>query len=72
MQTVQRKAWLWGPLSSVGVSVAVATLLADQAHKWWMLLVYRIREGERVAITPFLDLVYVKNLGVSYGLLHPG
>jgi signal peptidase II len=68
MQTVQRKAWLWGPLSSVGVAVAVATLLADQAHKWWMLLVYRIREGERVAITPFLDLVYVKNLGVSYGL----
>jgi signal peptidase II len=33
-----------------------------------MLLVYRIEEKGRVAVTPFLDLIYVKNLGVSYGL----
>jgi signal peptidase II len=33
-----------------------------------MLLVYRIEERDRVAVTPFLDLVYVKNLGVSYGM----
>jgi signal peptidase II len=68
MHTVLAKSWVWGPLSAFGLSVGLATLAADQAHKWWMLLVYRIREGERVAVTPFLDLVYVKNLGVSYGL----
>ena len=61
-------SWLWGPLSPLGVGVAVLTLVIDQAHKWWMLAVYRIEEKGRVAVTPFLDLVYVKNLGVSYGL----
>lgn len=60
--------WLWGPLSRLGLGVAALTLVVDQAHKWWMLLVYRIEEKGRVAVTPFLDLVYVKNLGISYGL----
>ena len=44
------------------------TLAFDQAHKWWMLLIYHIQEKGRVAIGPFLDLVFVKNTGVSYGL----
>jgi signal peptidase II len=48
--------------------LAVLTIAVDQAHKWWMLLIYRIEERGRVAVTPFLDLVYVKNLGVSYGM----
>ncbi|MBX9588481.1 MAG: signal peptidase II [Hyphomonadaceae bacterium] len=60
--------WLWGPLSPIGVGLAVLTIAVDQAHKWWMLLIYRIEERGRVAVTPFLDLVYVKNLGVSYGM----
>ena len=63
-----RMRWLWGPLSPLGVGLAVLTVAVDQAHKWWMLLVYRIEERGRVAVTPFLDLVYVKNLGVSYGM----
>jgi len=33
-----------------------------------MLSIYRIEEKGRVPVLPFLDLVYVKNLGVSYGL----
>mgnify|MGYP002684968237 CR=1 FL=1 len=42
-----------------------------------MLIVYagrargssgRLAEGQRVYVLPFLDIVYVKNLGVSYGL----
>lgn len=60
--------WLWGPLSPLGVGLAVLTVAIDQAHKWWMLLVYGIEERGRVAVTSFLDLVYVKNLGVSYGM----
>jgi signal peptidase II len=41
----------------------------DQAHKWWMLLVYKIQEKGRVTITSFFDLVFVKNTGISYSLL---
>lgn len=63
-----RMRWFWGPLSPLGVGLAALTVAVDQAHKWWMLLVYRIEEQGRVAIAPFLDLVYVKNLGVSYGM----
>ena len=59
---------LWGPWSPLGVTIAVATMVIDQVHKWWMLVAYRIEEKVRVTVTPFLDLVYVKNLGVSYGL----
>ena len=60
--------WIWGSLSPLGIGVAVLTMVIDQVHKWWMLAVYRIEEKGRVALAPFFDLVYVKNLGVSYGL----
>ena len=60
---------LWGPGSRLGLWVIVATFVIDQAHKWWMLNEYGIAMGQRIAVTPFLDLVYVLNRGVSYGLL---
>lgn len=59
--------WLWGPWSALGLGVALATLLLDQAHKWWMIEVYHIAEKGRVVVTPFLDLVFVLNKGISYG-----
>jgi signal peptidase II len=64
----QRSSWAWGPLSSTGVSIALLTFGFDQAHKWWMLIIYRIQDKGRVTVTPFLDLTFVKNTGVSYGL----
>jgi signal peptidase II len=70
MQVAQLKRWLWGPLSPLGVWLAIATLALDQASKWWVLLVYRLRENPRaVPVTPFLNFVYVENRGISYGLL---
>ena len=33
-----------------------------------MLEVYGIAERGRVAVTPFLDLVFVKNIGISYSM----
>lgn len=69
MQESRLMPWLWGPLSPLGLSCALGTLAIDQAHKWWMLAVYRIQDRGRVSLTPFLDLVYVRNKGVSYGLL---
>jgi signal peptidase II len=69
MQESRLMSWLWGPLSPYGTWVAVVTLVLDQATKWWALVGYGLPDRARVHITPFLDLVYVKNLGISYGLL---
>ncbi|HYD16250.1 MAG TPA: signal peptidase II [Hyphomicrobium sp.] len=60
--------WLWGPYSSLALKIAAVTFIVDQAHKWWMLLGYKIAEKGRVTITPFFDLVFVKNTGISYSL----
>lgn len=60
--------WLWSSLLRSGLSIAALTLLIDQANKWYMLLIYRIEQRGRVAVTPFLDFVFVKNEGISYGL----
>ena len=62
------RGWVWGPLSRLGLATALVTLALDQANKWWMLDIYRIAERGRVAITPFLDFLYVKNIGISYSL----
>jgi len=56
----------------LGLAVAAGTLAIDQAHKWYMLLVYRIQDRGRVTVTPFMDLVFVKNEGISYGLFTQG
>ena len=61
--------WLWGPYSALALKIAAVTFALDQAHKAWMLLVYRIQDKGRVTVTPFLDLVFVKNTGISYSLL---
>jgi len=59
---------LWGRYSRLGLWVAVATLALDQANKWWMIHIYQIEQKGRVAITPFFDLVFVKNTGISYSM----
>lgn len=66
-----QRSWAWGPYSALALWVAVLTLVVDQAHKLWMLFGYRIQDKGRVSVAPFLDLVYVKNVGISYGLI-PG
>lgn len=63
------RGWLWGSFSGLGLLVGLVTLVLDQAHKIWMLDVYGIAERGRVVVTSFLDLVYVKNTGISYSLL---
>jgi signal peptidase II len=62
------QSWLWGPYSRLGLYVLMATFVLDQAVKWWMLAVFQLAEKGRVAVTPFFDLVFVKNRGISYGL----
>lgn len=64
-----KHSWLWGSLSGLGLKVALATVLIDQANKWWLIAVTGMTEGQRIVVTPFLDLVYVKNTGISYSML---
>jgi signal peptidase II len=60
--------WLWGHYAPLAGTVALVTLVLDQANKLWMLLIYGIEERGRVTVTPFLDFVYVLNTGVSYSM----
>lgn len=67
-------AWLWGPLSRWTAWLAIGTLVLDQASKWWIIHVYKLEQKGRVEVLSFLDLVFVKNTGVSYSMLdmaHP-
>jgi signal peptidase II len=61
-------SWVWGTYSRLGFIVALVTLVLDQLNKWWMLDVYGLADKGRVMVTPFLDFVYVKNIGISYSL----
>ncbi len=65
---VKDNGWLWGRWSGLALAIISATAIIDQAHKWWMLSVYDIVAKGRVEITPFFDLVFVKNTGVSYSM----
>ena len=50
-----------------GIVAAVATLVADQAFKLWLLFVFDIGHRGAVSVTPFFDLVLAWNTGISYG-----
>lgn len=54
--------------NALGAVAALAALMLDQAHKYWMLNVYDIAARQPVTLTPFLDLVLSWNYGVSYSL----
>jgi len=69
-ESERRGGWLWGPYSGLGLAVVLATFAIDQIHKWWMIYFYDIAAKGRVAVTPFLDLVYVKNIGISYSMFN--
>ncbi len=64
------KRYVWGEWSKLGFVVALVTFVIDQAHKWWMLGPFNIEQKGKVTVTPFLDLVFVKNTGISYSMLN--
>ena len=63
------RSYAWGPLSALGLAVAAATGIIDQASKLWLLDVFDLADRGRVAVTSFIDLVVTWNAGISYGLL---
>lgn len=58
----------WGPRAGLGLLVLLGVFAADQAVKTWLLWGYGIAGRQPVALGPFLDIVLVWNIGVSYGL----
>ncbi len=68
MEQAVQQSWVWGRWSRIGLWAALITLVVDQAHKWWMILGVGMREGDRFAALPFLEIVFVKNTGISYSL----
>ena len=69
MSTTSTTSFFWGPFSRHCAWMAVLIFSIDQATKWWMLAIYQIETRGRVAVTPFMDFVYVLNKGVSFGTL---
>jgi signal peptidase II len=61
-------SYLWGPFTRMGCVAALIACAVDQAAKLWLLLVYDLGAKGAVRLTPFLDLVLVRNKGISYGL----
>lgn len=51
----------------LGLGVALAVILADQASKWVILLGV-MQPPQIIPVTPFFNLVLVWNQGVSFGL----
>lgn len=59
---------LWGPYSALGMSIALLFGLVDQIQKYWTIFIYQISEKGPIAVTSFLDITFVWNRGISYGL----
>ena len=56
------------PTLALGLWVALVALIVDQGHKLWTIHVFDIGARGRVTLTPFLDMIFVVNPGISYGL----
>jgi signal peptidase II len=52
-----------------GILAALATLVADQASKLWLLNVFDLARRGAVSVAPFFDLVLAWNIGISFGWL---
>lgn len=53
---------------TLGILAALTTLAIDQANKLWLIFVYGIEQRQPVRLTPFFDVVFAKNPGISYSL----
>jgi signal peptidase II len=62
-----KPAYLWGPLTGLGLAAAAVTCALDQALKLWLLFGFDLGAKGTVALTPFAALVLTWNTGISYG-----
>ena len=48
---------------------ALVVMVADQASKWWVLNIIDLPDIGQVVLLPVLNLTFVRNSGVTFGLL---
>jgi signal peptidase II len=58
---------LHGRFTAFGLATAAIVCLLDQALKLWLLHGFDLAERGRVALAPVVELVLVRNYGISYG-----
>jgi signal peptidase II len=58
---------LRGPYTTLGLATALMVGVLDQASKLWLLYGFDLADRGRVALAPVIDLVLVRNFGISYG-----
>jgi signal peptidase II len=64
----QAQTRLW----AFALGLAGAILAVDQAVKAWILNVVRLQDLGRIELSGVFDLTFVRNYGVSFGLLQAG
>ncbi len=56
-------------LTLLGLFAGLVVLAADQASKWWILNFIDLPDIGQVVVLPVLNLTFVRNYGVTFGLL---
>lgn len=54
----------------LGILIAVVTALLDQYSKYYIFDLLNSIESRAIVVTPFFNLVMVKNFGVSFGMFN--
>lgn len=59
-----------GAYARTGFLISASVFMLDQANKWAFVAPWGLGliEGERHRVLPFLDLIYLRNKGISYGM----
>jgi len=52
----------------IGLAIAAVVALVDQVVKWYVIGPLRLRQVLHIDLTPFFDLTYTENRGVSLGM----
>lgn len=63
MVAMRARFWL-------GLALALAVIGADQLSKFWIVSITRLPEIGKIELSGVFDLTFVRNAGVSFGLLH--
>jgi signal peptidase II len=68
-RSVHAKKFKKSPYLTFGLLVAAVVCAADQASKLYLLFGYDLPARPPIRLGPFFDFVFVRNFGISYGLL---
>jgi signal peptidase II len=55
-----------------GLALAGVILLADQISKWWVVDIVGLPDRGAIELSGIFDLTFVRNFGVSFGMLRAG